>query len=216
MESIVLASASQRRQDILRDQGIPFMVVAPSIDERTRDYLPPKDRALFLAKEKADDVCHRLDAVSPRFVLAADTLIVLPTSNVKIIGYARAIPFESGPHDSIVLGKPENQHEAHWMIRLLAGTRHRVVTAIHLINRKNGESWSGTSDSSVDFAPMDDGEIASYISSNEWEGAAGGYRIQGLAARFISSISGSWSGIVGLPIHELYVILRRAGIELGV
>jgi len=100
------------------------------------------------------------------------------------------------------------------MLRLVAGRTHAVRTGIALLDRSGGSIRISRSDSSVAFAQMSEGEIESYIDSGEWEGVAGAYRIQGLAARFIERIEGSWTGVVGLPMRELYVILLDAGIRL--
>jgi septum formation protein len=96
------------------------------------------------------------------------------------------------------------------MLRLLAGKEHIVRTGIALFDRASGSLDTVRSDTTVAFAPLSDEEIDGYLASREWEGAAGAYRIQGLAARFIDRIEGSWTGVVGLPMRELYVILKGA------
>jgi septum formation protein len=96
------------------------------------------------------------------------------------------------------------------MIGLLRGRSHRVYTGIALFDRHSRRMRTALSASTVRFASMDGGEIEGYLASGDWEGAAGAYRIQGRAALYIEEIEGSWSGIVGLPIRELYGILRDA------
>ena len=121
---------------------------------------------------------------------------------------------EGGLLSELVLGKPRDREDARAMIRSLSGKAHLVHTGLALLDRPECRLELVRSDSSVRFAPMSASEIEEYLDSGEWEGVAGAYRVQGLAAKHIERIEGSWSGIVGLPIRELYVILRRAGFDL--
>jgi septum formation protein len=191
---ILLASTSPRRREILHSLGIGFVLADPGIDEASRDGSPPPRRVLELAEDKARAAAAGLAGSMPRLVLAADTLVALPR----------------GRGES-VLGKPKNRADAGMMIALIAGKSHFVHTGLALLDRGSGCLRLAASVSIVSFAPMTDAEIETYLDSGEWEGAAGAYRIQGLAACHITRIEGSWSGIVGLPIHELYGMLRDAG-----
>jgi len=194
MEVICLASASPRRREMLESLGLPFESIDPAVDEGLRDELPPMERVVVLAEDKARAAAGRLAGDAPRLVLGADTLVCLMTK-----GQAER-----------VMGKPEDRAEARRMIESLAGRDHYVHTGIALIDRNTGKARTLRSDSRVSFAPMSPEEIERYLDSGEWRGAAGAYRIQGNAAWFISRIEGSWSGIVGLPLRELYVILNEA------
>jgi septum formation protein len=177
--------------------GIPFDSLVPDIDETKRDSLIPAERVLALAEDKAKAASELASPASPRLVLAADTLVCLPMGN------------SSGEEQA--LGKPRDNEEARIMLRRLAGRSHMVRTGLVLLDRFSGAAFSIRSDSTLRFAPMREEEIESYLASGEWEGVAGAYRIQGLASFFIDRIEGSWTGVVGLPMRELYVILQQAG-----
>jgi septum formation protein len=192
MKKILLASASPRRREILASLGIDFEVLAADIDESVFDHLAPPERVVALAEEKARASALRAGAEAPALVLGADTLVCLEGESPA------------------VLGKPADQADARSMIGLLAGRSHRVYTGVALWDRAARRMRTVLSASTVRFARMDGSEIEDYLASGDWEGAAGGYRIQGRAALYIDGIEGSWSGIVGLPIHELYGILRDA------
>ena len=199
METILLASASPRRRSLLGELGIPFDALATDFDESVRDNLSPPERVLVLAEDKArtaaaaDGPPGRKGA--HRLVLGADTLVCLQ---------------ERGGFEQ-VMGKPDSRDAARSMIALLAGREHLVHTGLALLDTVSGLLWTARSDSRVRFAHLDPGEIEDYLDSGEWEGVAGGYRVQGRAAFHIERIEGSWSGIVGLPMRELYGILREAG-----
>ena len=204
MERILLASNSPRRRELLDEAGIPFDPVPTELDESLRDHLAPADRVLALAEDKvraAFDAAGRGEGVghapAPRLILAADTLVCLPSA-----------PHEPG---ETALGKPADQEDARRMLRLLAGRRHFVRTGIALLDRGTGVVRTARSDSAVRFAPMSEAEIEGYLGTGEWAGVAGAYRIQGLASFFIDRLEGSWTGVVGLPMRELYVILSAAG-----
>jgi septum formation protein len=196
MEKILLASASPRRRELLENLGLDFDCLAPELDETIRDSLEPAQRVLALAEDKAR-ASARIAIDGPRLVLGADTLVCLPSA---------------GPGGSeLALGKPENIEDARRMMRLLSGAEHFVRTGLALLDRISGTLRSARSDTLVEFADLSEEEIEAYLASGEWEGVAGAYRVQGLSALFISRIEGSWTGIVGLPLRELYVILLAAG-----
>jgi len=200
METIVLASSSARRREILDNLRLPYIRMEPDIDESGWEALLPPERVLALAEAKARAAAERLHVGDPRLVLGADTLVCPPSS----------IPSEAS-----AMGKPRDRAEARLMIRTLAGTEHLVHTGIALFDRQSGQIWTARSDSRVRFAPMTELDIECYLDSGDWEGAAGAYKIQGEAALFIERIEGSWSGIVGLPLRELYVILFNAGCRVS-
>jgi septum formation protein len=202
MESIILASESPRRRELLEAAGIPFEIVVSDIDESERDSLPPHERVLALAEDKARAAALKALSTSPRLVLAADTLVCLPAID--------------GGGEELALGKPDSLVDARRMLHLLAGRCHVVRTGLAVLDRFSGEHWTSRSDSTVFFSPMGEAEIEAYLASKDWEGVAGAYRIQGRAAYFIDRLDGTWSGVVGLPLRELYVILSGAGYRVPV
>jgi septum formation protein len=185
---LVLASASPRRAGILESLGIPHRVVPSSVDERLAADEPPIAAALRLAEEKAAAVASTCPDAT---VLGADTLVVL---------------------GSRIFGKPSDRGDAGRMLRELSGTTHQVVTGVCLIWPAGKASRAGTSD--VTFAPMTDEEIDWYVATGEPADKAGAYAVQGLGARFITGIRGSFSNVVGLPAREVYELLRDAGMRL--
>ena len=199
MAHLILASSSPRRREILSSIGLEFEIVVPDVDESLRDGLPVEERVMRLAEDKAVSAAKRLGPGRRHVCLGADTLVRVRGS-------------DGGPGS--VLGKPKDRADARKMIQALAGRTHDVHTGLALVGI-DGRVETIRSDSRVSFAAMGEGEIERYLDSCDWEGVAGAYKIQGQAALFIERIEGSWSGIVGLPIRELYVILSHAGISLA-
>jgi septum formation protein len=150
---------------------------------------------MALAEDKARRAASLAPSGSPRLTLGADTLVCV----------------QSEDGSELALGKPGNLDEARMMIRLLVGRSHCVRTGIALLDRVEGRILTARSDSMVSFSQMSEADIEDYLEAGEWEGAAGAYRIQGRAAFFIDRLEGSWTGVVGLPLRELYVILLSAG-----
>jgi septum formation protein len=205
METLLLASSSPRRKELLAMLGIPFATVHPEIDESVCDHLPPRERVVALAQKKADKGRHlflssnRLGLEKlPRFILAADTLVAFPA-----------------PAGWEVIGKPESETQARTMLRRIQGKTQEVHTGICVENLETGERRTALSYSLVRFSQMREDEIDRYLALGEWEGAAGAYRIQGWGACYIEAIEGSHSGIMGLPLRELYGILEEAGYSFG-
>ena len=185
MSPLILASASPRRAEILRSLGIPFVVRPVNVDESPLSGETAEAAAARLAGEKA--------ALSARdhpesWVLAADTLVFL---------------------DGATLGKPRDDAEAAEMLRRLAGREHGVVTAVHL--RRGEAPARGIAEvSRVRFAPLDESEIAWYVATGEPRDKAGAYGVQGLGARFIEEIHGSFTNVMGLPARAVYRLLRAS------
>jgi septum formation protein len=190
MEPILLASTSPRRQEILRTLNIPFSVFAPDYNEPVVEGIPPSELAELHAIKKVESVMRIHLQFSAPWILGADTLICL---------------------DDKVFGKPKDRDEAKEMLELFSGATHQVITAVCLFDASTKYTSTKTSISTVTFMNLDSEQIDNYLDTGEWQGVAGGYKIQGLASCFISKICGSYSGIVGLPIHELYAILREHG-----
>ena len=191
MEPIILAASSPRRQEILKMMNIPFRVIMPNVNENLTTAKSPAELTETLARSKVLSVVHSLPPkqVIP-WVLGADTIVAL---------------------NNRIYGKPSDQDEAFEYIKSFQGKTHTVCTTIALYNGAKKTTSVRTAISKVTFAPMTQREIEAYVETGDWHGAAGGYRIQGMASCFISKIEGSQSCVVGLPIFELYDILRSQG-----
>jgi len=186
---LVLASASPRRRDLLARIGIePDLIVPAEIDETPRKGELPRAHAARLAREKSEAVARlHPDAL----VLAADTVVACGRR---------------------ILPKAETEAEARACLTLLSGRAHRVWTAIHL-KGPQGESARAV-ETRVAFKRLSQTEIDGYIACGEWQGKAGGYAIQGRAAIFVRTLTGSHSAVVGLPLHETANLLSGAGYPL--
>lgn len=181
--TIVLASASPRRAELLAAAGYSFTVRAMDLDERVRLGERPDEyvRRLASAKSAAAHDPAAADAVT----LGADTAVVV---------------------DGTILGKPVDDLDADAMLRLLSGREHEVLTGISL--RTGERELVRVERTLVEFAPLDDRDIAWYVRSGEGRDKAGGYAIQGLASRFIPRIDGSYSNVVGLPVAVVAALVR--------
>jgi septum formation protein len=189
MEPIILASASPRRQEILNQLNIPFKVIPSNDEESYPDDIEHVKIPEYLAIQKVKSVQKTFSKDLETFwILSADTLILF---------------------EDKIFGKPKSQDEAELFLRTLQGNTHTVVTGIALYNGKERSICTRTSVNKVTFANMSEYEIECYINSGDWHGVAGGYRIQGLASCFIKKIEGSTSSIMGLPIFELYDMLKE-------
>ena len=182
MLPLFLASASPRRLELLKQAGIiPDRIVPAAIDETPLPREIPTTYAKRIAASKAAKVAAEYpDAI----ILAADTVVALGRR---------------------ILPKTETIEEARACLELLSGRRHKVLTAVSVIS-PNGKKHSLVT-SVVRFKRLSREEIAAYLATNEWQGKAGGYAIQGQAATLIPFISGSYSNIVGLPLHETVYLL---------
>ncbi len=179
---MILASASPRRLELLRQIGItPDRIFAPEIDETPEPGELPRAYAarMALAKLSAQD----------GYVIAADTVVAAGRR---------------------ILHKTASRAEAETYLRLLSGRRHKVFTGV-AVRAPDGRVASRVVASVVGFARLDEPQLREYLDSGEWNGKAGGYAIQGQAATFIDFIAGSYSGVVGLPLHETAALLRGLG-----
>lgn len=194
MEPIILASSSPRRQEIFKMLKIPFKVIMPTVDEIFSPIVEKVEIPELLAREKVLSVIHSLPAEQEiPWVLGADTVILF---------------------ENELYGKPENQDQAFEFLKKFQGKTHSVITSIVLYNGRKKSTTSKTCKTEVTLAPMTDDEIQWYVDTGEWHGAAGGYRIQSLASCFIKKIEGSYSCVIGLPIYELYDILKEQGYSI--
>jgi septum formation protein len=189
---LVLASASPRRQDLLRSAGISFSVQAANINETPLVGELARDYARRLAREKALAVA-RLHPKS--FVLGADTSVVI---------------------DEDILGKPKDAEDAVRMLRLLSGRTHEVITGVSLVMpMSSGELHpqqlrTEIQSTQVTMTDLSEHEIRKYVASGEPMDKAGAYAIQGIASRWIPRIEGDYSNVVGLPVELVYRMLREA------
>jgi septum formation protein len=182
---LILGSASPRRKDLLAQIGItPDLILPPDIDEEPRKGELPQPYAARLAREKALAV----SAGPEDIVLCADTTVALGRR---------------------ILGKPADAGEAAAFLVALGGRRHQVITAVAV--RLGDRILTRESVSAVKMKRLSDAELNAYLASNEWQGKAGGYGIQGLAGAFLPWISGSFTGIMGLPIAETAALLDAIG-----
>jgi len=184
---LVLASASPRRAELLRQIGVVPDVVAPAeVDERPRAKERPADYARRLAELKADLIARRHEG---SFVLAADTVVALGRR---------------------ILPKPTDTATARRALALLSGRRHRVLGAVVLV-APDGRRARRLVVTTVRFKRLAECEIEAYLESGEWRDKAGGYAIQGRAAAFVPAVNGSYSNVVGLPLAETAALLHGLG-----
>lgn len=186
--SLILASASPRRLDLLKQIGItPQEIIPADIDETPQKGELPRDLAVRLAREKAESVqkTRKCDSAES-FILAADTVVACGRR---------------------ILPKAENEQQARNCLALLSGRRHHVYGGICLITPA-GKITTRLCDTSVKFKRLGPQDIETYIAGGEWQGKAGGYAIQGLAAVYISFLQGSYSNVVGLSLYDTMQLLR--------
>lgn len=187
MVALVLASASPRRRELLARVGIDVEIAPADVDESSPPGEPAAGCALRLAAAKARVVAARMPG---RWVLAADTVVEI---------------------DGDLLAKPADEAEAAAMLRRLSGRTHRVVTGFALSGPGGAPPVLRAVTTEVDLRTVAERDVAGYVASREWEGKAGGYAVQGIAAAFVVAIRGSITNVVGLPLAEVLVELERAG-----
>lgn len=184
---LILGSGSPRRRALLQQIGlVPDEVRVPDTDETP----VPGERPLTYCRRIAFEKAMAVPLAQGEVLVAGDTTVAAGRR---------------------ILGKPSDANEAAAFLRLLSGRRHRVITCV--VVRTPDRVWRRDVSATVRMKPLDEGEIARYLASGEWEGKAGGYAIQGLAEAFIPWVQGSYSAIVGLPLAETAALLRAAGFE---
>lgn len=182
---LILGSASPRRRELLAVLGVtPDAVLPPDIDETPLKAELPRPYCARIARAKVMAV----EAGEDDIVLCADTTVALGRR---------------------ILGKPQDAAQAAEFLVKLGGRRHQVITALAV--RRGARVWTRECESAVKMKRLSDAELNAYLASGEWQGKAGGYGIQGLASAFIPWISGSYTGIVGLPLAETAQLLAGAG-----
>lgn len=185
-----LASRSPRRAELLSQLGVWFRMATADIDETPRPDEKPVDYVARMAREKAMAGLASLDDTGGAPVLGADTAVVV---------------------DGDILGKPANAAEAELMLQRLAGREHEVISGVCVLDEQR--SRSAINRSRVRFSQLDTTRIQAYLALNDYADKAGGYGIQGAAAAFIEHLSGSYSGVMGLPLHETAGLLDDFGID---
>lgn len=189
--SLVLASASPRRLDLLAQVGVtPNRIDPADIDETPLRDETPRLHALRLAKAKASVVAQRAPG---DFVLAADTVVAVGRR---------------------ILPKAETAEQASQCLALLSGRNHKVLTAVAVV-APDGRAASRLVETRVQVKALSDAERAAYLAGGEWRGKAGGYAVQGVAGGFIIDLHGSYSSVVGLPLYETLNLLRGLGWSAG-
>jgi septum formation protein len=185
--TFVLASASPRRRELLKNACADFKTIPSGVDEKFREGESPRGHVLRLAKEKAAAVSRENPDV---WVLGADTEVIV---------------------DNEVLGKPATSEAAKTMLEKLNGRMHRVITGFSIMNRSAGVKTDGIVESQVFFREISDKEMDWYIKSGEPFDKAGGYAVQGKGAVFVKEIRGSHTNVIGLPLCEVVSALKSVG-----
>ena len=187
MDSLVLASKSPRRREILQNLNIPYIVFFVDLDEEKlyQDRRSIRSLVIHISKLKVKGASAYF---SNGLIIGADTIVYF---NRKI------------------LGQPKNVDQALKYLKMLSGNRHQIYSGITVRSVKENNSYSSCSVTDVYFSKLSNRQIDSYIEQGEWEGKAGGYAIQGQAALFVNHIVGSYYNVVGLPVEELYRLLNR-------
>ncbi len=196
-QPIILASRSPRRRELLQQIGVPIEILDLEVDESVIDGEAALDYVCRIARNKASsawqsDSFQGLPDYESRAILAADTCVVL---------------------ENRILGKPENPEAATEMLSSLAGRSHQVITAVALADKKGVSLTQSITE--VEFSDLSPEEVAAYVATGESLDKAGGYGIQGVAAQFVKSIHGSYSGVVGLPLYETCCLLKQHFTQAG-
>lgn len=184
-KKIILASASPRRHELLKDMGVPYEVLVTDTDETAIG--KPVERVRILAERKARAAAAML---TEGIVIGADTLVAL---------------------DDRALGKPEDEEDAKFMIMSLSGRTHQVFTGVCLYDVAERKVLVGADCSDVTFKRLTREMVNNYMASGEWEGKAGSYAIQGLGSELVEKYEGSLSNIIGLPVEMLGEMLEKMG-----
>ena len=185
---LILASASPRRAEILKNAGLNFSVMHSAVDETPALNELPQDLVQRLANAKADLVVGR--AVGPAIVIAADTVVAV---------------------DGRILGKPRSADDARKMLELLSGRMHSVMTGVTLVRLPDAERREFVETTQVHFLRLSREEILEYLATGEPFDKAGAYAIQGIAGRFIPRVEGCYFNVVGLPLAHLFRALNELG-----
>jgi len=187
---LILASASPRRAEILRNAGFTFDTFPADVDETILRDERAEDYVRRLAEEKARVATESLTAAVPAIVIGADTTVVA---------------------DGQILGKPADKEDARRMLRLLSGQTHEVLTGLSVTRSTDNRSASHVGTTRVSFARLSESEIEDYLASGEPFDKAGAYGIQGIGGRYITRIEGCYFNVMGLPLSRLWSMLSDFG-----
>lgn len=190
MSNLILASASPRRQHLLRQLGLPFTTVAAAIVEQRWPGEPPQTYALRMAQEKAQHVAQQFPTA---LVLGADTIVTL---------------------DQDVLEKPRDVAHARQMLRHLSGQTHTVITGLALLQCSPGLRRLDAVSTQVVFRSLTETEINDYLATGEPFDKAGAYAIQGRGGTFVATFAGCYTNVIGLPLQRTAALLRAAGLSV--
>lgn len=187
MKRFIVASASPRRRELLMNAGYEFEIIPSDADESLPDGIGTEQAVCLLAERKALAVlADREDSV----VLGCDTVVVL---------------------DDVILGKPTDRADAERMIGMLSGRAHQVITSVCIAEKGRRETFCNVTE--VEFYPLSEETVKSYVSSGECDDKAGAYGIQGLGAALVKGIKGDYFSVVGLPVAQCVRVLSDFGIE---
>ena len=181
----ILASASPRREELLRSVGLKFKILPASVNEDYIDGETPRQHVRRLSQDKARALAHKYPDA---WVLGADTIVVI---------------------DNLILGKPQNKTQARQMLERLSGREHKVFTGFTLARTSAQVAKTKVIQSAVKFKPISTEEMEWYISCDEPYDKAGGYAVQGKGAYFIQAIRGSYTNVIGLPLCEVLEELKK-------
>ncbi len=185
MDTIILASKSPRRKEILTQLGIPFIQYGIEVNEGLGCKRYIRSAVINISRKKADAAAG---VFSEGIVLGVDTVVNF---------------------NGMILGKPGTPAEARRFMKMLSGNRHQVFSGITLKNIGTGKHYSGCSVTDVNFYRLSPDEVDMYIESGEWRDKAGGYAVQGKAALFVTRLEGSYYNVMGLPVEELHRLLLK-------
>ena len=189
--TLILASASPRRRELLAALDLSFSVMPAHIDERAHAAEPPAAYVVRLAREKAEQLAEQFPAA---WALGADTVVVL---------------------DESILGKPADAAEARAMLRRLSGRQHTVMTGVAVVRCDRSIAQCDVVSTRVRFHALQDADIEAYIATGEPFDKAGAYAVQGIGGQFVAALEGCYNNVVGLPLQRTMALLRSAGYGAG-
>lgn len=189
--TLILASASPRRRELLATLDLPFSVMPAHIDERHHAAEPPESYVARLAREKATQLAKQFPSA---WVLGADTVVVL---------------------DQHILGKPADAAAARDMLSSLSGREHTVMTGVAVVHRDRGMTQGDVVSTRVRFHTLQAADIEAYIATGEPFDKAGAYAVQGIGGQFVAALEGCYNNVVGLPLERAMALLWSAGYDAG-
>jgi septum formation protein len=190
VQQIILASASPRREEILKKTGLPFRVVASNYHEEVDSAMSPRSLARLLSLKKAEAVAERYQKA---LVIGADTFIVFKGR---------------------IIGKPHTKAEARRMLTMLNGKTHTVITGFTIIDGESGKKVSRSAETTVVLKKLTRAEIDGYVRTGEPLDKAGAYAVQGIGAAIVSRIEGDYFNVMGLPFSKLVESLKEFGVKI--